>query len=39
MNAAALPEKECDLVIVEAWPDFDAGAPTPKPTLRIVPRA
>jgi hypothetical protein len=24
---------------VEAWPDFDAEAPTPKPTLRIVPRA
>ncbi|HEV2901939.1 MAG TPA: hypothetical protein VGW30_01630 [Gaiellaceae bacterium] len=25
--------------LVETWPDFDADAPTPKPTLRIVPRA
>jgi predicted acylesterase/phospholipase RssA len=36
---AAIPASNAVYQLVEAWPDFDADAPTPKPTLRIVPRA
>ena len=36
---AAIPASNAVYELVEAWPDFDADAPTPKPTLRIVPRA
>ncbi|HKY12630.1 MAG TPA: hypothetical protein VJL85_04740 [Gaiellaceae bacterium] len=35
----AIPASDAVYQLVEAWPDFDADAPTPKPTLRIVPRA
>jgi predicted acylesterase/phospholipase RssA len=35
----AIPASDAVYKLVEAWPDFDADAPTPKPTLRIVPRA
>ena len=35
----AIPASNAVYELVEAWPDFDADAPTPKPTLRIVPRA
>jgi predicted acylesterase/phospholipase RssA len=35
----AIPASEAVYKLVETWPDFDADAPTPKPTLRIVPRA
>ena len=35
----AVPASDAVFKLVEAWPDFDADAPTPKPTLRIVPRA
>ncbi len=35
----AVPASDAVFKLVETWPDFDAGAPTPKPTLRIVPRA
>jgi predicted acylesterase/phospholipase RssA len=35
----AIPASDAVYELVETWPDFDADAPTPKPTLRIVPRA
>ena len=35
----AIPASDAVYGLVETWPDFDAGAPTPKPTMRIVPRA
>jgi predicted acylesterase/phospholipase RssA len=35
----AIPASDAVYKLVETWPDFDADAPTPKPTLRIVPRA
>ena len=35
----AVPASDAVFKLVEAWPDFDADAPTPRPTLRIVPRA
>jgi hypothetical protein len=35
----AVPASDAVFKLVETWPDFDAEAPTPKPTLRIVPRA
>jgi predicted acylesterase/phospholipase RssA len=35
----AVPASDAVFKLVDAWPDFDADAPTPKPTLRIVPRA
>jgi hypothetical protein len=35
----AIPASDAVYELVETWPDFDEDAPTPKPTLRIVPRA
>jgi predicted acylesterase/phospholipase RssA len=35
----AIPASDAVYKLVETWPDFDADAPIPKPTLRIVPRA
>jgi hypothetical protein len=35
----AIPASDAVYALVDTWPDFDADAPTPKPTLRIVPRA
>jgi hypothetical protein len=35
----AIPASDAVYKLVETWPDFDADAPTPKPTLRIVSRA
>jgi len=35
----AIPASDAIYKLVETWPDFDADAPTPKPTLRIVPHA
>ncbi|HEU4942185.1 MAG TPA: hypothetical protein VFT18_02905 [Gaiellaceae bacterium] len=35
----ALKASDAVYVLAADWPDFDAEAPTPKPTLRIVPRA
>jgi hypothetical protein len=35
----AIPASDAVYKLVETWPDFDTDAPTPKPTLRIVPRA
>jgi predicted acylesterase/phospholipase RssA len=35
----AVPASDAVFKLVETWPDFDVDAPTPKPTLRIVPRA
>ena len=35
----AVPASDAVFQLVDDWPDFDADAPTPKPTLRIVPRA
>ena len=35
----AVPASDAVFKLVDGWPDFDADAPTPKPTLRIVPRA
>jgi hypothetical protein len=35
----AIPASDAVYKLVETWPDFDEDAPTPKPTLRIVPRA
>jgi hypothetical protein len=34
----AIPASDAVYKLVDTWPDFDACAPTPKPTLRIVPR-
>ena len=36
---AALPASDAVYGLADTWPDFDVEAPTPKPTLRIVPRA
>lgn len=35
----AIPASDLVYKLVETWPDFDVDALTPKPTLRIVPRA
>jgi hypothetical protein len=37
--ADALGASDAVFGLVADWPDFDADAPAPKPTLRIVPRA
>jgi hypothetical protein len=35
----ALRASDAVYALAAEWPDFDAQAPTPKPTMRIVPRA
>lgn len=35
----ALRASDAVYALAAEWPDFDAAAPTPKPTLRILPRA
>jgi hypothetical protein len=35
----AIPASNAVYELVKTWPDFDADAPTPKPTLRIDTRA